>query len=248
MATKRITRIASLAALVALGLTAGAPAANGPAPVVKVTGTISPKRGHIQPGTPLTLKLDTRFRSVPAGGNFVLQSLDYLFPKGASINGRLFPSCKAGTLEAAHGVLSTCPKGSKIGSGVASGIAVALGVKSSGKLTLFNGPGGKSITMNIDVEHPAAINETFSAPLTKAKGKYAYKLSVTIPDTLKTIIGGDVVVTRILVTNGASRMVNGVKRGWTEAVNCPKSGKAPLHADFTFNQNAKASTDTTVAC
>jgi hypothetical protein len=250
MLTPRTTLIATLAvaSTLAAAATAVVPAAGGPVPVVKLTGTISPANGKLKAGTPLTVRIDARFSSVPPGGDFVLQSHDYLFPRGASVNGKLFPSCKVSTLKAAHGNLGACPKGSKIGTGVATGIAVAIGVKSHGNITLFNGPGGKSITLNIDIEHPAVINETWSASLQKTSGKYALKLSESIPDTLKTIIGGDVVVTSIDVTTFATRVVNGRKRGYVEAVNCPKSGKAPFHADFIFNQGARASADSTIAC
>jgi hypothetical protein len=247
MLTPCTRRIAALAVATTLVLVAIAPAADGPRPVVTLTGAISPK-GRIRTHTPLTIEIGTSFKSVPPGGNFVLQSFDYLFPKGAVTNGRLFPSCSARKLKAAHGVLGMCPKGSKIGSGVATGIAVAIGVKSHGNLTLFNGPGGKSVTMNVDIEHPAIINETWSAPLVRLHGKYVLKLSAKVPDSLKTIIGGDIVVTKIDVTVGATRIVKGVQRGYTEAVNCPRNRKAPFHADFTFNQGAKASADATIAC
>jgi len=249
MLIPRTIQIAALTAAGALAVAAAAPAGGGSVPIVKLTGTVvSSARGKIKPGTPFTVKIDTRLSSVPPGGDFVLEDLDYLFPKGAVTNGQLFPSCSVARLRAAHGVLSACPKGSKIGSGVATGIAVAIGVKSHGNLTLFNGPGGRSITMNIDIEHPAVIDETWSGALVKLHGKYALKLSVKVPDELKTIIGGDIVTTDIDVTVGATRVVHGVRRGYTEAVNCPAGGKGPFHADFSFTDGAKASADSTLGC
>ena len=246
MSTIRIVRILATAATALLLLAAVAPAADAPQPVVTLKASINPNHG--KPGTPLTLNIDTRFKSVPAGGNFVLQSLDYLFPAAAVTNGKLFPSCSVNKLKAAHGILSVCPKGSKIGTGVGYGLATAIGVASHGNLTLFNGPGGKSITMNIDIEHPAVVNDTWTAPLTRVHGKYGYKLSVKLPPDLKTIIGGDIVVTRIVAKTGATTTVHGKKRGYIEGKKCPKSGKAPVHADFVFNQNAKTSVDTNVVC
>ena len=248
MLTPRTIRIASLAAAGALAVAAAAPVSSGPVPVVKLIGTVFPSKGKIKAGTSLTVRIDTRISSVPPGGDLVLHDLDYMFPRGAVTNGRLFPSCSVARIKAAHGVLSVCPKGSQIGSGIATGTAVAIGVKSHGKLTLFNGPGGKSVTMNIDIEHPALIDETWSGPLVKLHGKYALKLSVKIPPTLHTILGGDIVTSDIDVTVGATRVIHGVKRGYTEAVNCPVGGKGPFHADFTFNQDTKASADSTLAC
>jgi hypothetical protein len=249
MPIPRTIRIASLATALALALAfaAIAPAVDGPAPVVTLTGAVTPSKGHIKSHTPLTLRLTTVFKSVPPGGDFVLQGFTYLFPKGAVVNGSLFLSCNAAKLQAAHGALGVCPKGAKIGSGTATGTAIALGVTATGALTLFNGPGGKSITLNIDIVRPAAIDATWSAPLVKVGGRYAYRLSETLPDSLKTVLGGDVVARKVNVTVGATRVVKGFRRGYIEALNCPK-GKAPLHGDFTFNQGAKASAETMLAC
>jgi hypothetical protein len=218
-----------------------------PAPVAKLTGSVSPNSNHLRAGTPLALTLDTRFASPPASGVFVLQRLDYRFPHGTVVNGRLFPSCAAAVLERAHGRLSACPQGSKIGSGVASGTAVALGVTSHATVTLFNGPGGRSVTMNVSIITPALIDATISAPLVTLKGRWANELIVVVPDALKTVVGGDIVTSMIHVTTGATRIVHGVKRGYIEAVRCPKSG-ARIHGDFTFSRGAVASADTTVAC
>jgi hypothetical protein len=247
MPPSRISRLAALVAAIALALAAVASAADAPAPVTKLRASISPGKGHTPPGTPLTLTLDTSFRSVPPGGNFVLQHADYLFANGASTNGRLFPICTVARLVKAHGRLGACPKGSQIGGGIARGTAVALGVTSTAKVTLFNGP-HNGLTMNLLVLQPAYINATFASPLVKLHGKYAYKLEVTVPDSLKTILDTDIVVSEIDVKVGATRIVRGVKRGYLEAVHCPKDGKVPLHADFTFNQNAQTSSETTVAC
>jgi len=246
MSTIRTVRILVAAVTASLLIAAVAPAATAPQPVVTLKGSVTPNHGVR--GTPLTLNIDTGFKSVPAGGNFVLQSLDYLFPAAAVTNGKLFPSCSVNKLRAAHGILSACPKGSKIGTGVGYGIAVAIGVASHGNITLFNGPGGKSITMNIDIEHPAVVNSTWTAPLTRTHGKYGYKLSVKLPPELKTIIGGDIVVTRIVAKTGATITVHGKKRGYIEGVKCPKGGKAPFHADFVFNQGASAHADANITC
>jgi len=242
MLTPRIVRLAALALApaLALGLAAAAPAAGGPAPVVTLKATVSPPTDRLRPHTPFTVVIDNAFKSIPPGGTFVLQSFDYLFPRGAVTNGRLFPSCSVARLRAAHGDLRACPKGSKIGSGVATGTAVALGITSSGKVTLFNGPGGRSITMNVHVVRPADINTTWTAVFAKTHGRYVLKLSANVPDELKSVLDSPIVVSRIHVTTGATRIVAGVRRGYTEAVHCPKGGKAPFHGDFVFDGGVKA--------
>jgi hypothetical protein len=252
MFAQRIALIASAAlaavATVPTGLAPAAIAAT-PGPVASLDASTSPHGRHVRPGTPLTFTLDTRFTSSPPGGDFVLQRLEYLFPGDAVVNGRLFPSCSAPQLARAHGRLSACPQGSKIGSGHASGTAVAIGVTSHATVTLFNGPGGNSITMNVSITTPALINATFSAPLvTLHHGRYANKLTIVVPDSLETILDGDIVTSDIHVTTGATRVVRGIKRGYIEAAGCPRSGKASIHGDFTFDGNVRATADTTVRC
>jgi len=239
MPSIRTVRIAATAAAATMLLAAVAPAADAPHVVVTLTGDVTPN--HLtKPHQPLKLHLKTTIKDVPSDANFVLQSIDYQLPKGAVANGKLFKSCSVSKLKNARGVLSACPKGSKIGTGKAYGTAVRLGISSHGDITMFNGPGGKSITVNIDIEHPAIINETFKVPLKKTSGKYGYRSKIGVPDTLKTIIGGDIVATKIDFSIFATTKVNGVTRGYIEGVKCPKSGKAPMHAEFSFKRRVDA--------
>jgi len=245
MTRYRFIASTALLAVLALVSVAAAPAAT---PVVKIRGSISPSR-RLVPGTPLSFRLDTLFTSRPLGADLVLQRLDYLFPHDAVVNGRLFPSCDAAALQRAHGRLGVCPTGSRIGGGFATGTAVAIGVTSRAAVTLFNGPGGRSITMNVSIVTPALINTTFSSPLVTLRGgPYANRLTIVLPDNLKSILDGDIVTSRIDVTTGATRVVHGVRRGYIEAQHCPRNGKAHVHGDFTFSQGATASADTMVVC
>jgi hypothetical protein len=247
MSRSRIAVAAATSA--ALGIAAVAPAADAPAPrpVVTISAHVSPDRRPLPKGTPLTLRLSTTFESRPAGGNFVLEHADYLFGRGARLNGGLFPSCSAARIRAAHGRLSVCPAGSKIGRGVATGRAVSVGITSSGKLTIFNGPGGRSIVFNFLVVNPALINETFQAPIVRLHGRYAFKLSTAVPQKLRSVLDGDIVVKRLDITTGATRTIDGRRRGYLEAISCPKHGSA-IHGEFEFNQGARAVVDQSVAC
>jgi hypothetical protein len=245
-------RTAAAAACAVLVIAAVAPAADAPAPrpVVTISAQVSPSQRPIPKGAPLTLRLNTTFESVPAGGNFVLLHADYMFGKGARFNGKLFPSCSAAKLRAAHGRLSVCPSGSKIGTGVATGRAVAVGVTSSGRMTIFNGPGGRSIVLNFVVLNPALINATFEAPIVRLHGggRYAFKLSTSVPPELQRILDGDVVVKSIDITTGATRMIDGRRRGYYEAASCPQHGGSAIHGEFEFNQGASAVADESVVC
>jgi len=189
----------------------------------------------------------------PAGSRYRLERVIVRFPNGVGKpNGNLFPSCSVAQLERAHNRLSACPRGSKIGGGRAVGTAVDIGVTSSGVLTLFNGPKGKSITFNVNVTTPALINKSFSAPLRKISGRYGYVLTSPVPTELQNILDGPIIVRSIDVTTGLTRVVHGVRRGYIEAFKCPKSHKAPVHVDSFFNTDtggsATSSADTNIAC
>lgn len=245
------TAAASVAAAVgALALAVAAPAADAPVamPVVRLSASVVPGKLPIPNGTPLTLTLDTRFSSEPAGGSFVLQSAEYRFGRGARLNWRLFPTCSVARLRAARGRLSACPRGSRIGSGFGVGTAVSVGITSRASVALFNGPGGRSVTMNVLVLNPAYINETLSIPITRLRGgRYTFKISSTLPEQLKSVLDGDIVLSRLYLTTGATRMIDGVRRGLFEAKDCPRGG-SPIRADFVFNQGRTARDELTVVC
>jgi hypothetical protein len=256
MISIRVVRIVSVAAAASLTLAAIAPAADAPKPVAKVTASISPKKvgkPHKGIGVPVKLKVVTTFTTdTPGADPFVIQKAVVSFPKGAVANGRLFPSCSAKQLNRVHGVLSKCPKGSKIGGGTTTARAIALGITATAKVTLFNGPHGKSVTFNIDVTNPAQINESFDAPLVKTKGKYGYTLTLKVPNDLQTILNSPIAVTRFAVTTGGTTIqkIHGrkVKRGYIEAMACPKGGKAPLHVDVFFQNNVTTAADAQIPC
>lgn len=247
MISIRTGRIAAVIATAALLLAAVAQAADGPA--TRVSASITPS--DVGRNTPVALKLNLSIDH-PADSVLQLQRVVVLFPKGSHQNGKLFRSCSAATLTRARGRLRACPSGSQIGRGIATGTAVDLGVTSTGRITMFNGPGGKSVTFNVNITTPALINKTFSAPLKKISGTYGYVLTNNIPTELQNILDGPIIVRSIDVTTGATRVVNGFRRGYIEAFKCPRSGKAPMHADFFFNTDtgltATSDADTNIAC
>jgi hypothetical protein len=254
MISIRTGRIAAVAAAATLLLATAAAVAAAPTPVASLTASISPSKIP-KVGMPITLTFNTKFAQ-PAGGKFKLQKLVFKFPHGAAVNGKLFPSCDANKLARAHGQLSVCPKGSKIGGGKAVGTAIDIGVTSSGIVTIFNGPGGKSVTLNVNIVTPALINVTMKVPLQKTSGKYGYITTVPLPDSLQTILDGPIVVRSINTKIGATATIKGKKRGYIEsAITCPKSAKLPFHGDFFFTDDsttpatpATTSADTTIKC
>jgi hypothetical protein len=243
MISIRTGRIAAVIATAALLLAAVAQAADGPA--TRVSASITPS--DVGRNTPVALKLNLGIDH-PTGSVLQLERVVVLFPKGSHQNGKLFKSCSAATLTRARGRLSACPRESRIGRGIATGTAVDLGVTSSGRMTLFNGPGGRSVVFNVNITNPAAVNTTFQAPLKKLSGRYAYKLTANIPISLQRIVGGPIIVHSINTNTAAYRVVNGVRRGYIEAGPCPRSGRAAINVTFGFSDGSTSTSDTTVRC
>ncbi len=252
MQSIRVGRIAAAAAAATLMIAGSASATEVPGLTTALRVSANPNhlvRGLTSShGMPIRLHFSIDITH-PAGSRYQLQRVDVRFPNGVGKpNGNLFPQCSVATLVRAHNRLSACPPGSKIGSGRATGTAVDLGVTSSGVLTLFNGPGGRSITFNVNITTPALINDTYQAPLRKTSGRYGYLLGSPIPTDLQNILDGPIIVRHIDVTSGITKVIRGVRRGYIEAFKCPRSGKAPVHADFFFSQGATSSADANIAC
>jgi hypothetical protein len=239
-------------------LLAAATVAQAATPVLHASASISPDRihtAHGSVGTPIRFQIHTTFSTNPPGATlFTVQHADIFFPAGFVANGRLFPSCSARQITRFGGVIGRCPRGSKIGSGRATAVAIQLGVTSQAKLALFNGPHGKSATLNVQASIPANINESFDAPLVRVHGKYAYKLTLAVPPSLQQILTGVWVgLKRFDVSVGATRRVHGRTRGFAEALACPRNGKARGHGDVSFfdsttGQTASASVDAAARC
>jgi hypothetical protein len=239
------TVVACTAAVVLLAFTARAADAPAPVPVVTLTGSETPGHLPIAPGTPLTVHLHVRFSSNPPGGDFVLQGVDFNFHSDAHLNGALFPSCSASRLRYHNGDLHVCPKGSQIGGGSAAGRAVELGISASGKLTMFNGPGGKSITLNFSLVQPAQINATWSDPIVSQPDKHTILIKERDPVELQSVLGGDIDVTRIDLNVGATRIVHGKRRAYIEAGHCHGGS---LHTKYYFKGGVTTTSTTRAPC
>jgi hypothetical protein len=254
MPTIRTARIVGAVAAASLLLATAATADAPVQPVVKLTGTVSPSKigkPHGSVGTPVSLAVSTFFSSNPPGQDTAAVTKAVVsFPKGAVTNGRLFKSCSAAQLTRAHNVLSKCPKGSQIGAGTVLAKAVQLDVVSTGKVAMFNGPGGRSITFNIHATIPADINESFDAPIKRVHGKYGYTLTLVIPHALQEILPDVFVSVRNfkVKTTKATVVSHGVKRGFIEVLTCPKGGKAPVHSVVDFLDGTSAASDGSISC
>lgn len=237
------------ALVAALALAGTAPAASAVAPVVTLRGDASLTRGARAAVFHVTTSFST---DTPGADPFTVQRAVILFPDRAGTNGRLFASCSARQIERLRGNVGRCPKGSKIGSGTVKARALQLGVTATGRVTMFNSRGGRSIAFNIRTYLPAYINETIEAPLTQLRGgSYGEKLTLVVPHELQEIVSGVFVgVLEFDVTIGASTRVRGVDHSYLRARSCPQRPMRGVFdfKDWTSGQSATTTADAAVRC
>ena len=129
------------------------------------------------------LSLRTRFTITDPAAPAPLQlsRTTLRFPKGAVVNGRFFPRCKAAALRARGP--RACPRGSKLGSGTARGAAPPIVDNVNAKITLYNGSaGGRRSSVIIYSVPDLGPIMTMEGVIEPGRGTpYGYVLSVDVP-------------------------------------------------------------------
>jgi hypothetical protein len=252
MTTHRVARILPAAGAALLLLAATAPAAD--APSATISGTVSPNAfGKLRNGVGHSLALTLKGRVVQSASESspILTNMVLSLPTNAVANGRLFPSCTAARLNRGHGRPSACPRGSQLGGGPATAHVHGIDIDVTGRLNVWNGPGGKSVVMQAIFTQPADINISFDAQLIKTSGRYGYRTIINIPSSLRDILPDDQAgLTTFNVTLRATttQTVKGkkIKRGYIEPTSCPKKRDLPMHADFRYLEGTTTSADSTI--
>lgn len=150
--------------------------------VQKFEASASPtKAGTKAKPTPVALKLRPHIddTSPDAASPQATDTAVVLFPKGGIWNGKLFPTCAATKVETSA---SSCPRGSKIGSGTAAG--EALGLTERLTVQIYNG-GAAKVVILVDGSTPLQIHRAIEGKIEKQTGKYSYKLTVDVPSDLE---------------------------------------------------------------
>jgi hypothetical protein len=168
----------ALPAAAILALTA--PAAAVTTERVDFTAKYSKRDRHKERGG---ISLRTRFTITDPAAPAPLQlsHTTLRFPKGAKINGRYFPKCKAAALRARGP--RACPRGSRLGSGTARGAAPPIVDNVNAKVTLYNGSaGGRNSSVIIYSVPDLGPIITMEGVLKPGRGTpYGYVLDVEVP-------------------------------------------------------------------
>lgn len=219
------------------------------ATALSIDGNVSPLGAP--PGTPL----DVRFEMLltPEGDqSSIVTKMVLKLPPAGIVNGRMFPSCSPEVINARRS-FAGCPKGSRIGGGGGRADVEEAGVFGvPATVTLFNGPGGRTVTVHVYAENPALVSEAFSATLTRTSGRYGYVVTAPFPPTLQEISDGwfvELRTVRMVVGATTRDPRTGRRRGYIEARRCPSSGTVPVSAGFEFlRESAPVTAVRTVAC
>lgn len=174
------------------------------------------------------------------------ESVRLLLGKGIKINNTAFPTCSASLINANKSI-AKCPKGSIVGRGTARAVGFLGGaqVPETLSVTAINSD-KNSLQLYVSGTNPLRISGPITGKLSKASGKYGYRLDVTIPKYLREVIPGvyaplvyfkvDVKATTT-VTKGKGKQAKKVKVNYIETTSCP-SGGWPFEAGFAFDQAA----------
>jgi hypothetical protein len=213
------------------------------------TSSINPNKGPI--GSPINLKVGFRFGADEGREAGILRKVDVWFPPNARPNGAQFPSCTPEVINARRS-FAGCPKGSQIGRGaIRADVPAADVFNVPARLTFFNGPGGKSVTIHAYAENPVLISQAFKAPLTRTSGRYGYHLVAPIPDTLQEIADGWFAQVRTMTTSiSASITKRGRKIPYIQSTTlCPNSLGVPSASRIEFMRDyAPVDLTTTIRC
>jgi hypothetical protein len=148
---------------------------------VEFTAKYSKRDRHSARGG-ISLRTQIRIEDKSAPAPLQLSHTLLRFPKGAVLNGRYFPKCNPANLRKSGP--RGCPRGSKIGSGRAIGVAPPIVTDDvNTKITLFNGtPQGGNPTIIIYAIPDLGPVMTLPGVLRSGRGTpYGYVLDTEIP-------------------------------------------------------------------
>jgi hypothetical protein len=238
----RITRAVAAAAAIAVAASAAAVAQSSTE--FKVGGSVTVTGGTKAKPKPggLSFKFDV---SDPSGNQTPPVQTYTIMYEGGRINTGILPACKADTLNAMSSPdPSSCPTGSKIGSGKLTALIGSAGQPTStaspcsASLSLYAaGKGHATLFVSSKLgECPVALSQGIDMQYV-TKGVLA-GLKFTVPDLLRHQVGLDITVTHAEVSlSKIVKTVKGKKVGYVESTGC-KDGQRDIVVTFTDETGA----------
>lgn len=169
----------------------------------------------------------------------IVESGVIYFPKGGKYQGQKYTKCAQATL--ARSGPDGCPTKSKIGSG--SGSADADTVEAGPKVQIFNG-GKNLILAYVTLQRPARVRAVVPAKLVPQSGKWSYKLSFTVPETLQVVAGIPITLNDLSLTTGYTKAAKDI----IATTSCGAGNKWPFQVDLALSTNTTTTYTDSVAC
>jgi hypothetical protein len=210
-------------------------------PATSIKTSVSPTK-HGTKKKPRNVKLNVELITQPGpnDGPFATKTTVVHFDKNLKLGGKYLKACSADKVRSNN---TACPKGSKVGSGSATG--VALGLTENLTVTAYNGPRGNKLELLVDGTAPLAIHEVIEGKLQSDKGKFGQKLVVAIPDTLQQPAPGAFATLTDFKTS--VKGTGSKKRPYVGLTGCTKK-KLNFQADFVFTDGSTSTASTTAKC
>lgn len=238
-------RKVALLAVVALSLVV-AGSAYGVNATQGLKASVSPsKHGTKKKPKGIKLGIETITESPAQSGDqpFATEKAVIHFDKNLVFNGKNLPQCSNAQVQSDD---TKCPKGSKVGTGTAQG--VALGATENLTVTLYNGPHGNSIELLVNGSSPLQIHSTIEGTLTKDTGLYGYKLTVPIPAGLQQPAPSVFATLTDFNTHTNGTLKGKNKKPYIGLVGCPKTKKLNFAGDFFYTDGTNKTATAQVPC
>ena len=230
-----LTAVAATAVIGAVGV------AQAVTPTTSLKASVSPsKKGTMKKPRNVKLSLELITQPNPSDPAFATKSTVVHLDKNLRFGGKYVKTCTRAKVLSNN---KACPKGSKVGSGSAT--AVAIGIPEKLTITAYNGPKGKAIELLVDALLPLKIHNVLEGTLSSDTGAFGSKLTVVIPAALQQPVEN---VTATLTDFRTVVKGTGSKnRPYVGLVGC-KGGALTFRSDFVFSDDTTATAPATVPC
>lgn len=213
------------------------------------TGTLTHKgKPSKAKPAPASFHTITDFTTTDGKQPNVADTTTIFFPKQIVSNGKFFPSCTKAQIDGQSSIPAKCKK-ALVGSGKATAAGGSPGTTVNPALTenltvaAYNGPKGKSLLLVLNGSSPLAItNRVIEGKMSKASGKFGFKLAFTTPFDLQFQQGLQTPQTHFdikikSVTTSAKVRGKKTKVPYLGLTACPKNHTLPTQVTVNFAQD-----------
>jgi hypothetical protein len=216
---------------------------------VSFTGTLTHKgKPSKAKPAPASFHTITDFKTTDNKQPNVADTTTIFFPKQLLSNGKYFPSCSKAEIDGVTTIPAKCKK-AIVGSGRATAAGGVPGTTQNPVLAeqlsvvAYNGSKGKSLLLVLNGTSPLNIrNRVVEGKMSRASGKFGFKLTFTTPDDLQFQQGLQTPQTHFdikikSITTKAKVHGKKTKVPYLGLTACPKSHKLPTRTTVNFAQD-----------